>query len=863
MAPARRPAPPDPPAPPAGTPDPLSAYRAKRDFGKTAEPAAGGAAGRGVFVVQHHWARREHYDFRLELDGVLVSFAVAKGPSLVAGMRRLAVRTEDHPLSYADFEGVIPRGEYGGGTVMVWDRGLWMPVSGDPQAALRDGELKFVLLGERMKGGYVLVRMNVEKGRENWLLIKEKDDYAEREDAGYPARFDASVASGRSRAAIEREEAPHSFARDRAAAQAAAAGEDPPPARRPVPAFVPPALCESRDAAPAGDDWLNEIKYDGYRIEAAVSGDDVRLHSREGLDWTHRFPVLAEALAGLGLDGVLLDGEAVVFDARGLSSFPALVDALDSRSAAIAYVAFDLLAAAGEDLTGLPLATRKARLSAVLAGADGRILRLAAALRGDGPAVFAEAVKGGAEGIVAKRADAPYRSGRQPTWVKVKADTREDVVVVGYMPSDKRPFRSLHCAVEENGRLRYVGGVGTGFDAAALVAARARLDPDRRDGPAPGIEHTQAAPKGLVWVDPKYRIEVRIGGWTGDGNLRQARFLGWREDRAPRPAAARAAPAGAPPAAARPARPPRTASPARAADPAPDPAAALARISHADRILFPEAGVTKGDVARHYLAVADRILPHLAGRPVSFLRAPEGLSGETFFQRHILPGMKRGVFPIEDPQKRHQAYLGIDGVDGLVTAAQFGVIELHGWMARLPDLAAPDRMVFDFDPDEGVGFDAVKEAAFAVRAVLETVGLASFCMASGGKGLHVVVPLDGTQDFDAIGDFSGGLARGLAKAEPKRYVAVASKERRHGRIFVDWLRNRPYATAVLPWSLRARPGASVAVPLAWDEVADLAAASAFGLAEAAARDDPWRDFWTLRQSIAPAAIAHLRRTAGR
>lgn len=881
-------------------PDPaagkLARYHEKRDFARTAEPAEGGVAGRGIFVVQHHWARREHYDVRLELDGVLVSFAVTKGPSLDPKVRRLAVRTEDHPISYAEFEGTIPKGEYGGGTVMLWDRGVWAPISPDPQAALAAGELKFVVLGERMQGAWVLVRMNVEKGRENWLLIKERDEWARPGDETFPAAFDTSVTTGRSRAAIEAEETPHSFAADRAVEEKAGAGEehaapepagdrgaarsrttgnrrekatakaDPKPAKRrgpspaasatpasEPPAFLPPTLCELRDAAPEGDAWWHEVKYDGYRIEAAVSGGTVRLHSREGLDWTHRFPTLVPAFAALALDRVLLDGEAVVFDAAGLTDFPALVEALDTPSGAIAYVAFDCLAAGGEDLTALPLSARKARLTELLSGADGHRIRIAPHLVGSGPAVFESAVKGGAEGIVCKRADAPYRGGRDPAWVKVKGEKREDVVVVGWLPSDKRGFRSLHCAAEVGGRLRYVGGVGTGFSQAEIARTVDRLAADRRDGPPPDLDGADRAPKGLVWVEPRWRIEVRLAGWTGEGNLRQARFLGWREDRAPREATmATAKTAKTATAATAPAAPRR--SRAKAGDDSP-----FARISHPERVMYPEAGVTKLDVAKHFCAVSDRIMPHLKGRPVSFVRAPEGLAGETFFQRHPLPGMKRGVTPIPDPEGRHGDYLGIDSTEGLVTAAQFGVLELHGWNAVLPDLRAPDRMVFDFDPDEGLGFDAVKEAAFAVREILTSVGLTSFAMASGGKGLHVIAPLDATQTFDDLGDFTGGIAKGLAKSQPKRFVAVASKERRKGRIFIDWLRNRPYSTAVVPWSLRARPKASVATPLAWDEVEGLPSADAFTAADVVERKDPWTGFWDVKQTMDPQALTFLRK----
>ncbi|WP_181706191.1 non-homologous end-joining DNA ligase [Chthonobacter rhizosphaerae] len=568
--------------------DSLAAYRAKRDFSRTAEPADGGTVGKGLFVVQHHWARREHFDFRLELDGVLVSFAVAKGPSLDPSVRRLAVRTEDHPLSYADFEGTIPKGEYGGGTVMVWDRGVWAPMADDPAAALQKGELKFVLLGERMQGAWVLVRMNVEKGRENWLLIKEKDPYVDRVGDDLPTRHHTSILTGRTREEIEAEETPHSFAADRAAE--AAKAEAPPPTTRP------------------------------HRAKAA------------------------------------------------------------------------------------------------------------------GP----------------KTATKPATSNKAPS------DVGDDAL------SDD-------------------GTSGRTTDKKSAKTSKSKPAPTRR---------------------------------TSSSATAEAPIL-------------------------------------------------AARITHPERVVFPEAGYTKKDVTEYYVAVADRIMRHLDGRPVSFLRAPEGLAGETFFQRHPLPGMKKGVARTPDPQGRHDDYLVVESAEGLVTAAQFGVIEFHGWNARLPDLNAPDRMVFDFDPDEDLGFSAVKEAAFAIREVLKAVDLKSYVLASGGKGLHVVVPLDRTQTLDDIGDFSGGVAKGLARAEPKRYVAVASKARRSGRIFIDWLRNRPYSTAIVPWSLRARANASAAVPLGWDEVEKLKAANQFDLKAAIARPDPWDDFFAVRQRIDAEALKFLKSLSSR
>ena len=895
----------------------LAAYRARRDFARTAEPPpepqarmvsaedSGHAA--GMFVVQHHWARRDHFDFRLELDGVLVSFAVTRGPSLDPSERRLAVRTEDHPLAYASFEGTIPKGEYGGGTVMLWDHGTWRPLDADPAAALARGELKFELYGERMLGRWVLVRMNVERGRENWLLIKEKDDFASRTE-DLVAAHDRSVATGRSRAEIEAGGAVwHS---NRGKDGKAAAVEAPrekrsggaeagaPPtgtatsAR--LPAAVPPMLCDTRAEAPTGDDWIHEIKYDGYRLEAAVDGAAVRLTTREGLDWTARFPSIARALGRLGLDRTLLDGEAVVFDGSGLSDFPALVAALDRDGGAIAYVTFDLIVDRGQSIADRPLVERKRLLESRLARADGVAVRVAAHVVGNGPEVFAQAIDGGAEGIVSKRATSPYRSGRGTAWAKVKGDRREDVVVVGYTPSDRRPFKSLLVAIEENGGLRYVGRIGSGFGTDELSRTRARLDALHRDRPPP-MAASELVPKGVVFVEPRLRAEVAAAGFTGDRQIRQGRFLGWREDRAPfdlgeaaadkgRRAMAKTGGKGEPGGPETPPSAPKTTkvdpgiAPAKAGGSqkargaraatmktgaAPDAAALLQRISHGDRVVFPEVGVTKRQVADYYLAVADRILPHLDGRPVSFVRAPEGIAAETFFQRHPLPGMKRGLTRIPDRWGRHGDYLALDGLEGLITAAQFGVVELHGWGARLPELDRPDRMVFDFDPDEGLAFDAVRRAAHEVRAALAAVGLESFAMASGGKGLHVVVPLDGSQDWDVIGDFSAGLARGLARADPARYVAVASKAKREGRIYVDWLRNRRSATAIVPWSLRARPTASVAVPIAWDEVDTIAAPNAFDIHSAPGRKDPGAGFFETRQRIDPAALAYLKKASGK
>ncbi|MBC8048639.1 MAG: DNA ligase D [Chitinophagales bacterium] len=809
------------------TKDLLGPYTQKRDFKRSPEPASGGRAGGSLFVVQHHWARRDHYDFRLELGGVLVSWAVTRGPSLNPADKRLAVRTEDHPLSYAEFEGLIPQGEYGGGTVMLWDKGVWEPISADAAQAIADGSLKLRLFGERMRGAWALVRMKPEGKRENWLLIKEKDELADRE-AIFVEQFETSVSTGRNRAEIE------------AGKPAKRARKRPTAARHhALPEFVPPCLCKTRDAPPSADGWLHEMKYDGYRLQAACSGPEVHLYTREGHDWTGRFPAIAQALRLLNLDGALIDGEAVVFDYKGLTDFPALVAALERRGA-IAFVAFDILSHAGVDLRGQPLTARKVTLNLALHEADGQTIRTAAWHDGDGDELFANALAGGAEGIICKKAASPYRSGRSDSWLKVKGEKREDVVIVGYSPSDKRPFASLVAAIDADGALRYAGRIGGGFTDKQMSEMKAKLDAIKLKTP-PSLLNATAAPRGIVWIKPRLRAEIALAGWTGDGQIRQGRFLGWREDRMPIPAKERIVKSGI------------KAAPGKLPS---------IRLTHPERVIFSETGLTKGGMADYYAAVANRILPHLRDRPVSFVRAPDGLASETFFQRHALSGMKRGIGRVPDPAKEHADYLTIKSAEGLMTAAQFSVIEFHGWGAVTPDLDAPDRAVFDLDPDEAIPFSAVRDAAFQVRDLLNSIGLESFAMATGGKGVHVIAPLDRTQDWEAVGDFTSGIARGLASTEPLKYVAIATKARRKGRIYIDWLRNKRSATAIVPWSLRARAQATVAAPVSWDELKHLKS-PALSQAEVERRDDPWQDFFSVKQRLPAGALSFLSSTQNR
>lgn len=796
----------------------LDAYRAKRDFSKTAEPSGANVAPGRRLIIQRHFARREHFDLRLEIDGVLVSWAVTRGPSANPRDKRLAVRTEDHPLDYATFEGVIPKGEYGGGTVSLWESTTYEPLNGDPSSALVKGEIKFRSLGDRLRGAWVLVRMKTQDKGENWLLIKERDEFVETDDS-LATRYETSVVSDRDRAAIEAGKTP----KPKAIAKRKAA--------LPAPDFVPPMLCDSADHPPAGEGWLAEMKYDGYRLQVAVGSGEARAYTRTGLDWSAKFPQIVASAVTLPCDAALIDGEAVVFDAQGLSDFPALVAALEKRSnGAIVFVAFDLLSLDGVDLRKMPLRTRKEKLRALLAKTPA-MLRFAEHVEGQMAVAFESAERAGAEGIIAKRSDGPYVSGRSSAWLKIKSARREDVIVVGFMPSTKgESFASLLAAVEDGENLRYVGRIGTGYGA----AMRERLAPRLRTASKPDrLVGTVATPRGAIWLATPFRAEIGFGGWTADGQLRQARFLAPRED-LPAPKV-----------------PPGPVT-------KPGKAGAI-KITHRERVLFPKVGVTKGDVADYYAAVASRLAPHLRDRPVSILRAPEGIEGETFFQRHPLKGMTRGVVEVEQGDK---VYMALDGAEGLATAAQFGAVELHGWMSLLDASDRPDRMVFDLDPHESVGFDEVKSAATLIRDGLDAIGLQSWPLLSGGKGVHVVAPLDRSLSTADVEAFAKGFAEGLASDAPKRFVASMSKARREGRIFIDWMRNKRGSTAILPWSIRARPGASVAVPLAWSGLARTKRADEYSLKEAIAARDGWAGFFELSQTIPRAALNFVKGRSG-
>jgi len=805
--------------------DPLAQYNAKRDFKRTPEPAGKIAPGKGNrFIVQKHDATRLHYDFRLEVDGVLKSWAVTKGPSADPADKRLAVRTEDHPMSYADFEGRIPKGEYGGGTVMLWDQGTWAPVAGKSAKDIEKGHLHFTLDGTRMKGEWLLVRMKPRPGekRENWLLRKVDDAYRGGSD-DLVGRELTSVLTGRTMAEIAGDEAGEqslegakgaAFAKKMADAAAHNNKVAKPVAKGKPPEFRPLQLATLVDAVPAGNGWFHEIKYDGYRAEIAAAGSNVRVYTRSGLDWTDKFAPLVRHIAALDLPPCLIDGEIVAYGKDGNPDFSALQAVLKRGHGAqdeatdLHLFAFDLLEENGKSLAKLGNLERKERLEALLRDARPPIA-VADHVIGAGEKLYTAMCRAGQEGIIAKRADASYVGRRSKNWVKVKCTRRQEFIVVGWTPSSAkgRPFASLLLAQHEGGALVYKGNVGTGFNADSFDdLARRFAKLERKTAP---LEVDAAAARHAHWLKPDLVAEIAFAEFTASGSVRHASFLGLRHDKEAKDVT------------------PETKQPA----PAP---AADVTISNRDRVIFPEAKATKGDLADYYAAIAPVLLPHAARRPISLVRCPQGRSKKCFFQKHDSGSFGDHVHhvPIKEKDGSHEDYLYVDDADGLLACVQMGTIEFHGWDSHVDALEQPDRMVFDLDPDEGLAFADVKKAAADIRRQLADIGLVSFAMLSGGKGVHIVVPLDPGHSWDAHKDFAKRFAEALSLAEPDRYVATMSKAKRKGKIFIDWLRNQRGSTAIMPYSARAREQAPVAVPVGWDELADVKSPAAWTIRDA-------------------------------
>lgn len=802
----------------------LAEYNRKRDFGKTNEPAGGALkSGGGMFVVQKHAATRLHYDFRLEHGGVLLSWAVPQGPSYDPKVKRLAMRTENHPLEYGSFEGVIPKGEYGAGAVIIWDTGKVKWVA-DPDETLKKGELKFILDGKRLKGEFHLVRIKPREGErgEPWLLFKSKND----EYAGAADPVAGNVTSIKSGRTIEDVRA------DGGARVWTSAGEQKPRAAKPPQwDFVEPALCTPVERPPDGDQWLHEMKYDGYRLQAAVSGPSVRLYTRKGLDWTGKFLGIADALAKLNLEDVLIDGEAAVADANGRTDFSRLQNSLDNGEAgkAVSYFAFDLLAEGAKDLRKMPLVERKARLEKLLKGARPPI-RYSPHVEGDGPHVFEAFCGKGIEGVVSKKANAPYRSGRTPVWQKAKCVNEREFIIIGYQPSLKsRAFAALMLADRVKGELVYRGNVGTGFNEKTLAALGERLgELARKAAPLPV---PREAARGAKWVEPKLVAQIKYAELTTDGAVRHGVFLGLRGDKSAKDVSA------------------ENEVPAMKS---------RVRLTHPSRVLFADAGVTKAEYAAYLEAAAERMGPYVFGRPVSLVRAPDGADGQRFFQKHAMAGAPPEIktTPVTESDGKEEQYLTLPNADALVACAQMSALEVHLWGSRNDDLEKPDRMVFDLDPDEGLGFQHVKRAAFDIKALLDSADLPSFALLTGGKGIHIVLHLKRRHGWDEVKGFAGDLAQQIAALDPKRFVATMTKAQRKGRIFIDYFRNHRGATAIAPYSTRARSSASVAAPVTWTELKTITSASAFTLRDMKARlaaPDPWKDYAKSAVSLTKAA----------
>jgi bifunctional non-homologous end joining protein LigD len=841
----------------------LARYRSMRDFTVTSEPSGRSQGKQNTsespelpFVIQKHAATRLHYDFRLGWNGVLKSWAVTKGPSYFPGNKRLAVQVEDHPLEYGGFEGIIPKGQYGGGTVMLWDRGTWEP-HGDVEASLKQGNLKFALHGEKLKGNWALIRMagrTADKGKTNWLLIKEHDE-EERGPDDEPITEQApdSVASGRDMDAIASEKdrvwssggekalgretqkalQPKKLASKKAAAPPMARAQKAP--REALPQFIAPQLAALAKSPPAGDRWIHELKLDGYRIQARMEQKrgkaTVQLLTRTGLDWTHRMKPIAEAVAALPVKSALLDGEVVVLAENGTTSFAELQAAFqDDAESALTYFVFDLLHVDGRNLRGMPLIERKTILARVLAGAPANgAIRLSEHLDRSASAVFKHACRLGAEGIVSKLASSRYSSGRGNSWLKLKCFHEQELVIGGFtLPSNgTRGVGALLLGYYCGGKLVYAGRSGTGFTQKTHRKIRERLEKLVRKQ-SPFDEIPAGAGRGARWVRPDLVAQVSFATWTADHLVRQAAFKGLREDKLANQVQrevveGRGADAESDISAkASATHKPKTIAARRVSSKAAGHSESLPiRLTHPDKVLDAESGLTKDDLAHYYLEMARNIMPYIEDRPLTLLRCVDGTGKACFYQKHknaMLPADIGSIDIVDKKTGKPEPYITLSTSKALVELAQLGVLELHPWGSRNADIEKPDRVIFDLDPDSAIDWQTLAAAAAEVEERLKTLGLASFLKTTGGNGLHVVAPIRAENSWPAVKEFAHNLVLAMEKDAPGLYLTRMTKAARKGRIYLDYLRNERGATSIAPYSPRAREGVPVALPLNWEEL---------------------------------------------
>ncbi len=799
----------------------LTEYNQKRNFGRTAEPEGitDDSGEQLRFVVQHHIARKDHYDFRLEWNGVLLSWAVPKGPSYNTRDKRLAIKVEDHPLEYRNFEGTIPKGEYGGGVVMLWDEGIWEPY-GNVEEGLNEGVLKFTLYGVRLKGKWALIRLRSKKGesKDNWLLLKEKDEFIKSE-AGI-TEFTTSIRTGRTMSEIE-------------------AGQEKSFEKNPFNS-ADVQLAKLVDSVPESDDWLFEMKYDGYRILAFVEENRTRLITRNGNDFTKRFYDVAASLVDLAAGrAMVLDGEMTIIDANGKTSFQALQNHMKNpQGQNLTYIVFDLLALDGEDLRGRPLVERKEKLENLMRDSPGN-LYYSRHVKGNGKASFIAACESGMEGIIGKKYDSVYSGTRNGDWIKMKCDKRQEFVIGGYTLSDKKTsgISSLLLGVYEGDDLVYVGRAGTGFNKRNTKELESKFESliidtsPFRDKPKPRPNER------ITWIEPRLAAEIKFTEWTDDNQLRQASFKGLREDKNPKEIKRESK-----------------------ADESEMPMESDSnniiiggiKITNPDKVIFENPEITKADVVRYYQKVSERMLPLVRHRILSIVRCPRGVSQACFYKKHPGPKIK-GVINIPVPASSGEAeeYFYIDSVSGLLSEAQMGTLEFHIWGSRIDELEKPDMMVFDLDPDEGMDIERVRQGVWDLKSILKELSLDSYLKTSGGKGYHVVVPLKPSVNWDRFHDFARGVAEVMEKKWPDRYTSNVRKAKRAGKIFIDWIRNARGATSIAPYSLRARKGAKVSMPISWEEL-DNVAPNGINIKDALLRfevNDPWKDFFNCNQML--------------